>query len=383
MNRRRVWLWALAGLALFMAASAQQQGVVDVLCVVNNDWCVAIEEPFEQATGIDYEFIRLSSNEALNRLRSEKAAPTFDAVFGGTNVPHEVAFDEGLYEPLSLDEFPVLSELQPSLLDFARGPFTPDERLVRFGPIYTGILGIGVNEACLAERAPGVPVPTSWQDLTNPALAGLIAMPNPNTSGTAGVFLFTMLADFGRPFAPGTTGVSPGEIAAGQFVSEAAVFAPNGVMAGIRRNVSQFTASGFAPGALANAGEVCIVIQFLHDVLANNIIANNTNLTLIGPSEGVGFEIGVASLVANGPNPVAARAFVDWALQAQNQVIAYTVANSYQIPSNANAQPDPRSPRFEDLPVIGDFGPLFNFFRANNDRLIERFTREVFPLRPN
>ncbi|MDR7420031.1 MAG: iron ABC transporter substrate-binding protein, partial [Armatimonadota bacterium] len=85
----------LLGLALVFAmlgmAQAAPAGRVVVLCSPNVEWCDLIKAQFPRATGIQLDFVRLSSGEALARLRAEKANPVFDVWFGGTGDPHFVA----------------------------------------------------------------------------------------------------------------------------------------------------------------------------------------------------------------------------------------------------------------------------------------------------
>ena len=63
---------------------AHGQGRVNILCSPDPAWCEAAKQSFSKATGIQTEFVRLSSGAALARLRAEKDAPVFDVWFAGS-----------------------------------------------------------------------------------------------------------------------------------------------------------------------------------------------------------------------------------------------------------------------------------------------------------
>ena len=88
----------LLGLAVMLVplgfAHAAPAGRVVVLCSPNVEWCDLLKAAFPKATGMQLDFVRLSSGEALARLRAEKANPVFDVWFGGTGDPHFVANEE-------------------------------------------------------------------------------------------------------------------------------------------------------------------------------------------------------------------------------------------------------------------------------------------------
>ncbi|AEB12945.1 extracellular solute-binding protein family 1 [Marinithermus hydrothermalis DSM 14884] len=326
----------LFGLLLGFGSKTSAQEV-NVLCSPALPWCEAIAQAFEEATGIKLNFVRLSSGEALARIRAEKENPTFDVWFGGTGDPHLVAFQEGLTE-----------FYKPSIWESLR-PELREQIGERYIPLYLGVLGFGVNESVLAER--GAPIPRCWKDLADPVYKGLIAMPNPNTSGTAYTTLATLVQIFGEEEA-------------------------FDLLKQIHQNVAQYTRSGGAPGLLAGRGDVGIAVQFLHDVIGH--IKSGFTLTTVVPCEGTGFEIGGLSLIKGAPNREAAIQFIEWALTPEAQALAAT-ANSFQLPSNTNSPVPPESPRPEEVKLIDyDFATFGS--PEVRDRLVERWNNEVFPL---
>lgn len=106
-------------LAAFGIASAAPAGRVTVLCSPNPAWCDAVKAEFPRATGITFDFVRLSSGEALARLRAERQNPSFDVWFGGTGDPHIVANEEGLTEFVRPDAW---NDVRTELREAVSGP---------------------------------------------------------------------------------------------------------------------------------------------------------------------------------------------------------------------------------------------------------------------
>jgi len=330
---KRLVLVLTAVLALFGAASAQR---VNLLCSPDLAWCEALGPAFTEATGLELEFIRLSSQDALARIRAEAANPVFDVWFGGTGDPHLVAAREGLtefYQPSAWDQ------LNPDLIAQVGGTYIP---------LYAGAIGFVVNQEALG----GAPMFESWEDLTDPVYKGLIAMPDPNSSGTAYTIIATLVQIFGEDRA---------------FE----------ILEGLHANIAQYTTSGAAPGQLAGRGEVAIAVQFMHDGV--KFALQGFPLTVYAPSEGTGYEIGGLSLIANAPNRDAAIQFIEWALTPEAQMIAAAQGDSFQLPSNVNTPVPEASPRLDDINLID-----YDFDRFGSpevrDALVGRWTNEIFPL---
>lgn len=330
---KRFALVLIAASALLLGQAQAQR--VNVLCSPDLAWCEALGPAFTAATGIDLEFIRVSSNDALARIRAEAASPIFDVWFGGTGDPHLIASREGLtefYEPT------VWGEIIQDLKDQVGGTYIP---------LYAGALGFVVNEGVLE----GKPMPAGWRDLTDPMYKGLIAMSDPNSSGTAYTVIATLVQLFG----------------------EEEAFE---ILAGIHQNINQYTSSGSGPGQLAARGEVAIGIQFMHDGV--KFAAQGFPLTTYAPVEGTGYEIGGLSLIANAPNRDAAIAFIEWALTPEAQIIAATQGDSYQIQSNRNTPVPELAP---DLSTINLIDYDFDTYGTPEvkERLVGRWTNEIFP----
>src|SRR5690606_36866004 len=175
---KRLVLVLTAVLALFGAASAQR---VNLLCSPDLAWCEALGPAVTEATGLELEFTRLSSQDALARIRAEAANPVFDVWFGGTGDPHLVAAREGLTE---FCQPSVWDQLNPDLIAQVGGTYIP---------LCAGAIGLVLNQEALG----GAPMPEGWEDLADPVYKGLIAMPDPDSSGTAYTILATLVQIFG------------------------------------------------------------------------------------------------------------------------------------------------------------------------------------------
>ncbi len=325
---------AVALLGIAAPASAQK---VTVLCSPNPAWCDAIKAEFGKATGIQLDFIRLSSGEALARLRAEKGRPSFDVWFGGTGDPHVVAAEEGLtelYKPKAWDD------LRPQLREAVAGKYIP---------LYAGVLGWGINGKLLEEK--GLAPPKKWTDLADPRYKGLLAMPNPNTSGTGYTALATVIQVYG-------------EEKAWDLLKQ------------IHKNMAQYTRSGADPGLLTGRGEVAVGITFMHDAVDQ--VLKGFPITYGAAEDGTGYEIGGLSLIKGSPNRDAAVRFIEWALTPEAQRLAAERGQSYQVQSNAKTPIPKQAPRFEDYHVIKyDFAKFGS--KTVRDAVVKRWTTEVFP----
>ena len=331
---------SLAFLLVLGGASAQQATQsVTFLCIPAADWCQVIADAFKKSTGVDAKFVRLSTGEGIARMRAEKANPSFDVLFGGTGDGHVVGFSEKLttfYRPKAWES------LYPNLRASVKEEYVP---------LYTGALGWAVNDRVLQARR--LPVPKTWKDLGNPRYKGLVAMPNPNTSGTAYTMITTLVQIYG-------------ENAAFDLLKQ------------IHNNVPRngYTRPGAGSAFLAARGEVAIGVTFMHDAVAQAV--RGFPVRAVAPADGTGTEIGGVSLIANGPNPEGGKRFIDFVLEPETQKLAATV-ESFQIPSNSKSPVPAASPKFEDINVI-DYDFLKWGDPATRDRLVARWTREVFPL---
>jgi iron(III) transport system substrate-binding protein len=322
-----------AGLTGAVSAQDTPSGELRVLCTPEEPYCVAMVEAFQAETGIPTSYVRMSSGEALARLRAGSAAPEFDVWWGGPADGQVAGGAEGLVEPYISPNAAMIADNQKA----ADGTWTG---------VYVGALGFCSNTTILEDL--GVEVPDSWEDLLDPALRGNIAVAHPASSGTAYTTFYTQVIRLG------------GE-------DEAMAY-----MSALHPNILQYTKSGSAPGQMAGRGEIAVGIIFSHDCV-KNIETGFENLTVSFPSEGTGYEIAGVSLVANAEYPDNAKAWIDWSLTAAAQEIGPTVG-AYQLPTNPDAAVSERSVDLSQVTLVD-----YDFQAAGEarTRLTQRFEDEV------
>jgi iron(III) transport system substrate-binding protein len=293
------------------SSNGKDTGKVTVACGATEQWCAAMTEQFTKATGVKASFVRLSSGEALARMQAGKGKPEFDVWHGGPADGYAAAIEQSLLQSYS----------SPAAASI------PDRYKDRDGywtGVYVGALGFCSNTKVLAEKK--VAAPQSWQDLLNPALKSNIGIAHPSTSGTAYTALWT-------------------HVVVGGSQDAGLAYARR-----LHPNVLQYSKSGAAPGQQAARGEVAVGVIFGHDCIAAKE-EGFKDLTLTFPSEGTGYEVGGVALLANAPNGVGGRKYVDWSLTTAAQEIGPTV-KSYQTPTNPQAKVSGKTPDINGIKLI-------------------------------
>ena len=107
--RNFAWMLVAAGV---VAASppASAQGVLNVYCSVQAEWCTLVANEFQKATGVKVSITQKGSGETIAQIKAEAQNPKGDVWFGGTGDPHLQAAEENLTE---IYKSPKMSELQP------------------------------------------------------------------------------------------------------------------------------------------------------------------------------------------------------------------------------------------------------------------------------
>jgi iron(III) transport system substrate-binding protein len=310
-----------------------------VLCTVEERWCEAQTAAFEAETGITTTYVRLSGGDAVAALNETTGTPEFSVWWGGSADGYVAAKADGRLEPY---KSPNAANVPSSSKD-ADGSWTG---------IYVGALGFCSNRAKLAEA--GIAAPTSWSDLLDPALQGQVSIAHPATSGTAYTELWTLMAL--------------------NQLDEDATFE---FLTALDGNVSAYTASGSAPVEAVAEGTATVGVVFAHDCVAA-IADGASDLELSFPDEGTGSEIGATAVIKDGPDPAAARKWVDWALTAKAQEVGPR-ARAYQLPVNPKAKVSKFSIDLDEINLVD-----YDFVEAGERRaaLTERFTTSVAPVPP-
>ena len=284
---------------------------------------------FEAETGIEVRWVRLSAGEVLVRIRSERANPQVALWFGGPSPEFIVAKREGLLAPYA------------PRIDFEPLPGTFDEAHYWTG-FYFGAIGFASNTEILGRK--GLSPPASWYDLLKPEFEGEISVAYAYTSGTANTLLAAIV----------------------QMMGEDAGF---DYIARLDRNVHHYNRSGSACVTQVGFGEVGVGIAFSHDIVKKGP-AKGYPVVLSFPKEGTGFEIGAMALVKGGPNQVAAKRFMDWALSVQAQNL---MQKWFRTPLNPDAEVAQGAVTADNVKLI-EFDSIWA--AEHRQRLVERW-REV------
>lgn len=274
-------LAAVSILALLLASGAPLQAQTTQLTVYSpfhEPEITAMLDAFASHTGIRGSFIRAGTGEIVTRIRAEGASPRGDVFLGGTAESHEELAVKGLLLPHASPEHRFIP------------PEFGDPRNLWHG-FYVAAIGVGINEPRFEReiRPKGADYPKRWEDLLHPAFKGEIVVAAPTTSGTAVTFVAGHLLRLGAE-------------RGWRFLEE------------LDRNVNHYPKSGAAPVRMAALGEFIVGIAFGHDVLVSRAQGYPLRLVYL---PGSGWELGVLSIIKGGPNPDAARRFVDWVLSRE------------------------------------------------------------------
>ena len=332
----KLMIWIVGATLLLTGCGADKKpepvkpGKLVMYSAVNEEYIRKIAAEFESDTGIKIETVRLSAGEMIARVRAEKNAPKATILYGGSADGYIQAKGEGLLEKYLSPQ----STAIPSTMKDPAGYWTG---------IYIGYIGFVSNKKML--DAKGIPTPNSWDDLLRPGLKGQVVLANPGTAGAA----YTMLA---------TLVQLNGEEAAMQYMKK------------VHAQVTGYQKSAVTAAQMVGKGEATVGVAFLQDGIRFQE-QGMKDIVISTPQEGTGYEIGAVAIVKGGPEQLAARKFVDWALSKKTQEIGQSVG-SYQFPT----LPEAKSPEaVESLRrttklIIYDFG----WAGKNRKALVDKWT---------
>lgn len=334
-----------------------RQGSLTVLCTPQEDWCVAMTQAFEDETGIETSYVRMSSGESLARIRATADDPEFSVWWGGPADAFIAAYEEGLIVPYEPE---IASVLPPEAVGVDHS----------WHGVYIGALGFCSNVDFLEEL--GIEAPTSWEDLLAPELKGNVAMAHPATSGTAFTAFWTIVTLKADELEAEEAGTGYDEEG---FPTDAALDNAFEYYSQLHQNILQYTRSGSAPGSMAGNGEIAVAIIFSHDCVKLQVEGFEDKLVTTFPEEGTGYEIGGMALIKDAPEEEQAKIWIDWALTADAQAIGATV-NSLQLPTNPDTPVSELSVNLSEVNLVD-----YNFIAAGSKRVevVERFDADIAP----
>jgi iron(III) transport system substrate-binding protein len=342
--KTRILTWLASAAMIAMAAPAQAQGQLNMICAPQIEWCQALAVAFEKKTGTKVAVTQKSTGEILAQVRAEKDNPKLDIWFGGTTDPHIVAAEENLS-----DEYTPPLELMAQQHSWAQDIWAITRK--RTVGISIGSIGFGFNTELLARK--GIAAPACWADLVKPIYKNEIQIANPNSSGTAYIVIATLV----------------------QLMGEDKAF---DYLKQMHANVNAYTRSGVAPIKAAARGETGVSVSFMMDIMTEK----NAKFPVDGnnPCEGTGYEVAGMSIIKGARNRTEARKFYDWYMTAEAQELgAKPPANQFHGPANKTATLDPRIPDLSKAKLIKyDFAKYGS--SAERKRLLDKWDREISSL---
>ncbi len=226
----------------------------------------------EEHPDIEIKWVRDSTGIVTAKLLAEKDNPQADIIWGLAGTSLLLMKGEGMLDPYSPKG---IEKLNPKFVDKSNPPS------------WVG-MDAWVAAVCFntieAEKNK-LPMPTSWQDLTNPVYKGHIAMPNPSSSGTGFLDVSSWLQIFGK--------------------DDGWKF-----MDGLHENIDHYTHSGSKPCKQAARGEVALGVSFAFRGAKSK--AKGAPLEIVIPSEGIGWEMEAAAIIKGTKNLDAAKTLMDW-----------------------------------------------------------------------
>ena len=323
---------ALCMLLTFVTfASAEEQTISVYTCYVEDE-ALAIFEAFTAETGIKVNYVRLGAGEIVTRLKAEAENPQVSIFMGGSVDTHTSAMNAGLLDQYTSKNIGVVDErwVDPN------GIFTPVTMIVT---------AFASSTEYLEEK--GIPAPTSWAELLDPALTGDVCMAHPGTSGAAYTAFSSVLQ---------LMGVEEGF----EYLKQ------------LDKNITQYTKAGAAPYRMAGLGEVGIAIGY--DLDAQATILQGYPLTITYPKEGTGYEVTCLSMVKGGPadEVEAAHTFIDWMLGETAQTMA--TQEFYRYPISKEISVNDAMIPMDELNLID-----YDFIWSGDNKvdLVARFENEV------
>ncbi len=231
----------------------------------------ALGPRFEEATGIKAEIVKMGSSDVVSRVKAEKGNPQCDVIWSIGGEQLEANSD-------------LLQEYKPKGWNKVEDVFKVGTNWLP----YTGIIMVFVVNTDLLSESD---MPKSWMDLGDPKYKGLISSARADKSGSSYMQLATVLNVYKEDKGWGI----------------------------YKKMLSNFVLSGSSSAVprFVNDGEASIGITLEDN--AYRYVAGGGPVKIIYPEDGTTAAPDGIALVKDGPNPDAAKKFIDWALSKETQ----------------------------------------------------------------
>lgn len=323
-------LLAAALVAIALPAEAQRTRLT-VYTAFENDQLPIFKQAAEAALrDVEIVWVRDSTGVVTTRLLAEKDNPRADVIWGLSVFSLIRLEAENMLEPYTPKD---AMALRPQFRS-ARDPMT-------WVGLDAFVSAVCFNTAVARQR--NLPRPATWDDLLNPAFRGLIAMPNPASSGTGLLTVAGWIA---------TRGDQP----AWDYMSR------------LHENIAVYTHSGSAPCNNAARGEYAIGLSF--DMRAVALKNQGAPIEIIVPTDGVGFDLEAAAIHRGTRHLEAARRLMDFAVSKEAMAL---YGRYYALLGREDVQPTVQNypPEFAQRLAAMDFAKV----AADRDRILAEWSR--------
>jgi len=325
---------ALAMIALTFS-NAVRAGELTVYTSLEEDDAKVYLDAFAKGEpGIKVNMLRLSTGDLGARMLAEKSNPQHDIIWGWA-VTQMV--DPRIMEMLESYKPAGIETVNSSFMDPGNKWFATTGYFAAFC----------VNTEVLAQK--GLPMPSSWADLLNPAYKGQLIMPNPASSGTGYLQISSILQ-------------MKGEEAGWKYLHE------------LDKNMGQYIKSGSKPCKLTRVGEYAIGASFAF--VGVKSIDKGFPIKLVIPSEGAGYEMEVSGLMKSSRNKSDAKKFLDWLLTKDAGALYGERAAMSVVPGAVQTQ------KARDAGLPADVSTVlynmdFDWSATNKTRVINKWKAEI------
>ena len=312
------------------AATASTGDTLVIYSTHPEDLLESISAEFTAETGIPVEFINLKG-ELADRVRSEKANPQADIMFGGDTATYMVLDQEGCF-----------AESNPSWAANV-DPAYKDAHGHWYGTYRTPMVLFYNTETVNAADAP-----KDWADLADPKYKDQIVTRDAKSSSMRSTIAALIQNNMAKD----------GEEAAWNYI------------AALNDNIKNYFNSGSMMFQAVGKGEAGISMAVINDVFKNRD-SNGMPLEMVIPESGAIVITDCVAPIANAPHPEAAQAFMEFIGSDKCQIANANDFNRMPITDSVLSQcPDWMQTQFSALPVD------WNAVSENQSAWLDKWTND-------
>lgn len=262
-----------AAIAVFATSAIAHAGSLTIYTALEEDEIADyVAAAKKDMPDITLNVLRLSTGDIVARVLAEANNPQHDIIWGTALT--------NMLDPRVLD---MLEPYKAKGLDKLPERYKDPENRWFAATGYMAAFCVNTIEL----EAKNIPMPTSWEDLKNPAFKGEILMPSPVSSGTGYLQIAGILQ-------------GKGDADGWQFLKD------------FGENVAQYTKSGSAPCKSARSGEYMVGVSLAFAGIQS--VEEGFPVKMVIPDDYVGYELEATGIMKTSKNKEDAKKFLDWTL---------------------------------------------------------------------